>query len=63
MSRADRTDTDRLNFMELHLRREGAMLFDDNGNQVKTPRHAWAIASELDTLRETIDAMMDKVLN
>lgn len=53
-----RTDTERLDFMERHLRRDGSVMGDETGKTWQ-PKNAWAIAGELDTLRETVDAMMD----
>jgi hypothetical protein len=50
-------DAARLDYMEANLKRAGAEMHFADGNRIR-PRHAWAVASELDTLRETIDALM-----
>jgi hypothetical protein len=48
-------DTARLDWMDEHLRRDAQVVKD--GRAVRTS-HAWAIAGELDTLRETVDGVM-----
>lgn len=50
-------DTTRLDYMEANLKRTGAEMHFADGDRIR-PRHAWAIASELNTLRETIDALI-----
>lgn len=50
-------DTARLDWMETNLLRKGAEMHFADGDRIK-PRHAWAVAGELATLRETIDCLM-----
>jgi len=54
-----RTDTERLDFMERYLKRPGSVLVVEG--QPSEPRNAWAVASKLATLRETIDALIENL--
>lgn len=46
----------RLDWFELNCRRKGATLHLGGGD-IRAPKNVWAVASELDSLRDTIDTM------
>jgi hypothetical protein len=57
---SQRTDTERLDFIEHYLGRQSFIQIKDGG---KRPVYAWSVVTQrgaTDSLRQTIDAMMDQ---